>query len=89
MSGPTDDPKEDTTECLHCEINDLVQQRIQQGGADLAELAAMLVESLADLVLLAPEENQATLMAETLAHFGQVFLERNGTLSAEPSGATH
>ena len=42
------------SECLHCEINQLVHQRMESGHADLAEIASMMVESLADLVLLAP-----------------------------------
>ena len=58
------------TDCLHCEINDLVQQRIKEGETDLGELAAMMVESLADLILLAPEHSQATLMAHALTAFG-------------------
>ena len=41
------------TDCLHCEINDLVQRRMKEGETDLGELAAMMVESLADLILLA------------------------------------
>ncbi len=46
------------SECLHCEINDLVQQHIDRGDSDLAELASMVVESLAELILLAPESEQ-------------------------------
>ena len=67
------------TDCLHCEINDLVQQRIKEGETDLGELAAMMVESLADLILLAPEHSQATLMAHALTAFGQLFLEKTAT----------
>jgi hypothetical protein len=32
------------TDCLHCEINDLVQQRMQDGETDLGELAVMMAE---------------------------------------------
>ena len=64
------------TDCLHCEINDLVQQRIEGRTVDLAELAAMVAESLADLILLAPKDAQAKLMADALAHLGGVFLEK-------------
>ena len=42
------------SECLHCEFNQLVHQRMESGRTDLAEIASMIVESLADLVLLAP-----------------------------------
>jgi hypothetical protein len=51
--------------CLHCEINDLVQEHV--GGleepVDIVPLAANMAESLVDLILLAPEEEQAKLLA--------------------------
>jgi hypothetical protein len=64
------------SDCLHCEINQLVQERLDRGDADLPELASMIVESLAELILLAPESDQAKLMADAIAHFGNMFLER-------------
>jgi hypothetical protein len=75
------------SDCLHCEINELVQSRIEGGGADIAELAAMIMESLAELILLAPEDAQSKLMADALAHFGQMFLEKSG--ATEGSASTH
>jgi hypothetical protein len=46
--------------CLHCEINDLVQEHVEgQETVDIAEVAARMAESLVDLVLRAPEEQQA------------------------------
>src|SRR5688500_1818246 len=59
-----------TPVCLHCEINELVRERVEQAGADLADLALMIVESLAELILLAPNGEQSKLMADVLAHFG-------------------
>jgi len=76
------------TDCLHCEINDLVQQRMKDGETDLGALAAMMVESLADLILLAPEESQPTLMAHALSAFGQLYLEKTGVMEGG-SNATH
>jgi len=76
------------SECLHCEINQLVQQRMESGPADLAELASMMVESLADLILLAPESEQPKLMAYALSAFGQMLLEKSGS-AEEGSTATH
>jgi hypothetical protein len=38
----------------------------------------MLVECLAELILLAPENEQSKLMADALAQFGTTFLERGG-----------
>jgi hypothetical protein len=75
------------SDCLHCDINQLVRQRIER-GTDLGELAAMMVESLTDLILLAPEEEQADLMAHALSAFGQMYLEKSGAFESG-SSATH
>jgi hypothetical protein len=67
--------------CLHCEINDLVQEYIEgQDNVDIAELAAMMAESVVDLILLAPEEERANLLATTVAHLGHAFLEKSGAI---------
>ncbi len=76
------------SDCLHCDINQLVQQRLERGDTDLAEMASMMVESLADLVLLAPENEQPNLMAYVLSGFGQMFLEKSGAVEGG-SSATH
>ena len=75
------------SDCLHCEINQLVQVRIER-GADLGELAAMMVESLADLILLAPDEDQANLIAHALSALGEMYLEKTGAVDGG-SSATH
>jgi len=76
------------SDCLHCDINQLVQQRLERGDTDLGELASMMVESLADLILLAPENEQPNLMAYVLSGFGQMFLEKSGAVEGG-SSATH
>ncbi len=48
----------------------------------------MIVESLADLILLAPEGDQPNLMAHAISAFGQMFLEKSGALEGG-SSATH
>ena len=52
--------QEDADECLHCEIIDMVDERIAAGGADAADLAALIVESLVDRILRVPEEERAS-----------------------------
>ena len=70
--------------CLHCEINDLVQEHVEgQETVDIAEVAARMAESLVDLVLRAPEEQQAQLLAATIAYVGQAFLEKTGTIAGD------
>ena len=76
------------TDCLHCEINELVQQRMSGGDADFGEVAAMMAESLADLILLAPEDSQPALMAHALSVFGHMFLEKSGATEGG-TNATH
>ena len=61
---------------------------IKEGETDLGELAATMIESLADLILFAPEHSQPTLMAHALLVFGQVFLEKTGAMEGG-SNATH
>jgi hypothetical protein len=86
--GPTDEQGSAMSDCLHCDINQLVQQRLERGDTDLGEVASMLVESLADLILLAPEDERPNLMAYALSGFGQVFLEKSGEMEGG-SSATH
>ena len=76
------------SECLHCAINQLVQQRLERGDSDLVEIASMVAESLADLILLAPEDEQASLMAYVVSGLGQMFLEKSGAVEGG-SSATH
>jgi hypothetical protein len=76
------------SDCLHCDINQLVQGRLERGEADVGELASMMVESLADLVLLAPEAEQANLLAYVVSGLGQMFLEKSGA-GEGGSSATH
>ena len=67
--------------CLHCEINDVVQEHVEGPEKfDLAEMTARMAESLVDLVLRAPEEQQAQLLAATIAYVGQAFLKKPGQL---------
>ena len=44
------------SDCLHCDINELVRARLEQSEMiDLPDLAGKMAESLVDLILLAPE----------------------------------
>jgi hypothetical protein len=77
-------PQDASDSCLHCEINDLVQEHIEgQEKVNIVALAVNMAESLVDLVLLAPEEEQAKLLAATIAHLGQAFLEKCGTIEGD------
>jgi hypothetical protein len=68
--------------CLHCEINDVVQDHVEglEQPVDIVALAGNKAESLVDLILLAPEEEHAKLLAATIGHLGHVFLEKSGAV---------
>jgi hypothetical protein len=68
--------------CLHCAINDVVQEHVEglEEPVDIVSLAANMAESLVDLILLAPEEEQAKLLAVAIGHLGHTFLEKSGAV---------
>jgi len=63
-----------------------VEERIAAGSADAANLASLIAESLVDLILLVPEEEQARLMAHAIAALGDLFLRG---ADGGGSGSTH
>jgi hypothetical protein len=75
---------ESETECLHCEINQVVQKYIEQDDpVNLPELVAKVGESLVDLILLGPEEQWGALLAEALRQIGDAYLEKSGAVEGE------
>jgi hypothetical protein len=42
------------SECLHCDIHEMLESHLQGEQVDLAEVAARVTEVLADLILMAP-----------------------------------
>jgi hypothetical protein len=71
------------SECLHCDIHELLESPLQSEEADLTVIAAKVTEVLADLVLMVPPDEQSTLMADILANLGSFLLEKNE--SADPT----
>ena len=78
-------------ECLHCEINKLVDEYVATGPqpADLAEMVAMMAQSLGELILAAPADQQANLMAEALATLGATVLDKPEEQSSERAHRAH
>jgi hypothetical protein len=72
------------SDCIHCDINDLVDKQLEREDADLADIAARVAESLVDLIVVAPPGDQAKLMADVLATIGQVYLEKTGAIESTP-----
>ena len=72
------------SDCLHCDINELVRARLEQSEMiDLPELAGKMAESLVDLILLAPEAQQGQMLAEAISQLGNAFLEKSGAIEGE------
>ena len=64
------------SDCLHCDIHELLDSRLEGKEANLAEIAAKVTEVLADIILTATPDDQATLMADILANLGSFVLEK-------------
>jgi len=73
------------SDCLHCDINELIRERIEgQDNVDLADMAARVAESLAELIMLAPKDQWGELLAEAIRHLGNTVIE-----DAEGGGTAH
>ena len=77
------------SDCLHCDINELVEKRLEREGADLSDMAGRMAESLVDLILLAPQADQSKLLADVLTNLGQAFLEKSGAVDPDESNLRH
>jgi len=65
------------SDCIHCEIHDLLETHLQTEDANLAEIASKVTEVLADLILMAPPTDRGMLIADVLANLGQFVLDKN------------
>jgi predicted house-cleaning NTP pyrophosphatase (Maf/HAM1 superfamily) len=77
------------SDCLHCDINELVAKHADLPDSDVSELSARIAESLVDLILSAPEADRAVLLADTIAVLGQLYLEKSGVVDPNESTARH
>jgi hypothetical protein len=78
------------SDCVHCDIHELLENRLQNQEANLAEIAAKVTEVLADLILMAPPDEQSTLMADMLATLGGFLLEKKEAAdSTNPRRSSH
>jgi hypothetical protein len=71
--------------CLHCEVNKLIEKRIQESEkVDVTDMTAKLAESLAEIILFAAEpEEQGKLLAHTIVHLGEYILQKGGAAGAD------
>ena len=64
------------SDCLHCDIHEMLESYLQGEQADLVEIAARVTEVLADLILMAPPNEQTMLMPDVVANLGGMVLEK-------------
>jgi hypothetical protein len=81
--------KNNMSDCLHCDIHDLMESHLQSEDANLAEIAAKVTEVLADLILLAPPEERGTLIADVLVNLGEFVLQKGENGTREPNPRRH
>jgi hypothetical protein len=72
------------SDCLHCDIHELLENHLQNQEANLAEIAGKVTEVLADIILMTPPDEQSALMADILANLGSFLLEKK-----EPADPTN
>ena len=65
------------SECIHCDIHDLLESHLEGEEANIAEVASKVTEVLADLILMVPPTDRSMLMADIIANLGQFVLEKN------------
>ena len=78
------------SDCLHCDIHEMLESHLQNPSANLAEIAAKVTEVLADLILMAPADEQSMLMADVMANLGTLLLEKSeATDPTNPRRSSH
>ena len=65
------------SDCIHCDIHDLLEPELARDGANLSEVAGKVTEVLADLVLAAAPDDRAALLADIIANLGHFVLEKS------------
>jgi hypothetical protein len=65
------------SDCIHCDILDMMESHPKGKDADLAEVAANVTQVLADLILMAPQDEQTMLLADVLANLGGMLVQKS------------
>ena len=65
------------SDCLHCDIHEMLESHLKSEQADLSEIAAKVTEVLADLIMMAPPDDQLMLMADIVANLGGMVLQKS------------
>ncbi len=68
-----------SSDCLHCEIHELLKSHLQNQEVNLEEIAAKVTEVLADIILMVSPDQQSTLIADILVNLGNFLIEKKET----------
>ena len=74
------------SDCIHCDIHDLLEPELSRDGADLGAISAKVTEVLADLVVMADPQDRAALLADVIANLGHFVLEKTEQPQSAGSG---
>ena len=80
------------SDCVHCDIHDLLKPHLENDEVNVAEIAAKVTEVLADLILLTPVDDQPKFIADILINLGQFVLQKGeseDTTDGEPKPRHH
>jgi hypothetical protein len=72
------------SDCIHCDIHDLLDEHLDKEGADLSAITAKVTEVLADLILMANPAERMPLLAEVVANLGGFVLEKAANDGEDP-----
>lgn len=64
------------SDCLHCDIHELLNSELEDKEVNLAEIAAKVTEVLSDLILMVPPDEQPVLIADILVNLGSFLAEK-------------
>jgi hypothetical protein len=68
------------SDCIHCDIHDLLEPELASEEADLGLIAAKVTEVLADLVLMVTPDERTALLADVIANLGHLIIEKSEQL---------
>jgi hypothetical protein len=83
-------PASETSDCLHCQINDVVVAFLeqQQKSGEMVEahdIISMMAECIVDMILQQEDSHQAELLAQAMGSLGDLYLKKRD----EPRDTTH
>ncbi len=77
------------SDCIHCDIHDLLESCLQSAESNLQEITAKVTEVLADLIVLAPPVDRGMLIADVIANLGEFVLQKGEDATPQSDPRRH